>query len=119
MVHLIFVTKYRKKLLIGNIRISVKQTIFETCRKYHWYLKKIETDKDHAHLLVQYPPTDSVTRIVSILKQYSTYYLWKDYPSYLKIHYWKERTFWSDGYFAASIGQVSQSTIEHYIEHQG
>ena len=119
MVHLIFVTKYRKKLLYGNFREDIKQCLFETCVKHHWYIKRMETDKDHVHILLQYNPTDSITEIVSLLKQCSTYHAWKKYSSILKKYYWKEYTLWSDGYFAASIGTVSQSVIEHYIENQG
>lgn len=119
MVHLIFVTKYRKPILTGGFRDDIKQYIFGTCVRHHWYIRKMETDQDHIHILLQYNPTDSVTEIASILKQHSTYLAWKNHSSILRHHYWKERTLWSDGYFAASIGQVSQSTIEHYIEHQG
>lgn len=119
MVHLIFVTKYRKPILTGGFRDDIKQYIFGTCVRHHWYIRKMETDRDHIHILLQYNPTDSVTEIASILKQHSTYLAWKNHSSILRHHYWKERTLWSNGYFAASIGQVSQSTIEHYIEHQG
>ena len=119
MVHLIFVTKYRKKLFCGNFRDDVKQYIFDTCKNYHWYIRRMETDKDHIHILLQYKPTDSVTVIVRTLKQYSTYFAWKNHGNVLKQCYWKECTLWSDGYFAASVGQVSQTTIEHYIENQG
>lgn len=119
MVHLIFVTKYRKLLLVGVIRDDIKQLLFDGCKQKHWYIKKMETDKDHIHILLQYNPADSITEIVRYLKQYSTWYIWKLHGEYLKRYYWKERTFWSDGYFAASVGQVSQNTIEHYIESQG
>ena len=44
---------------------------------------------------------------------------WKEYNNMLKKHYWKEHTLWSDGYFAMSIGMVSQTIIEQYIENQG
>lgn len=119
MVHLIFVTKYRKKLLTGYMRDETKQLLFEACQKHHWYIKRMETDKDHVHILLQYNPTDSITKIVTILKQYSTWHLWQKQAAQLRKYYWKEKTFWSDGYFAASVGQVSQSTIEHYIASQG
>lgn len=46
------------------------------CVKNHWYVKRMETDQDHVHILLQYNPTDSITRIVSILKQHSTYLSW-------------------------------------------
>lgn len=119
MVHLIFVTKYRKPILTGGFWDDIKQYIFGTCVRHHWYIRKMETDQDHIHILLQYNSTDSVTEIASILKQHSTYLAWKNHSSILRHRYWKERTLWSNGYFAASIGQVSQSTIEHYIEHQG
>ena len=118
MVHLIFVTKYRKRLFYGEFRNDIKQYVYDTCKKYHWYIKRMETDGDHIHILLQYNPTDSITNIVSTLKQYSTYHAWKNHRSMLQQHYWKEKTLWSDGYFAASIGQVSQAAIEHYIENQ-
>lgn len=75
MVHLIFVTKYRKRLFYGEFRDDVKQLLFEACVRNHWYIKCMETDREHIHILLQYNPRDSVTRIVSTLKQHSTYYL--------------------------------------------
>lgn len=73
MVYLIFVTKYRKKIVLGDFRDAVKQYLFDTCVKNHWYVKRMETDQDHVHILLQYNPTDSITHIVSILKKHSTY----------------------------------------------
>lgn len=118
-VHLILVTKYRKKLFYSQFKDDVKQYIYDTCKQHHWYIKRIETDKDHVHILLQYNPTDSITEIVSIIKQNSTYLAWKTHTPLLKNEYWKKKVLWSDGYFAASIGYVSQTTIEHYIENQG
>ena len=83
MVHLIFVAKYRKKLFFGSFRTDVKQCLYETCVKHHWYVKRMETDKDHVHILLQYSPTDSITNIVSCLKQYSTYEAWLHYENSL------------------------------------
>ena len=48
-----------------------------------------------------------------------TYYLWQKYPNFLSKQYWKKKIFWSDGYFACSIGEVSLATIQKYIESQG
>lgn len=111
--------QHRRHKLQGIIRTDTKQVLYEICRQNHWYIKRMETDKDHIHILLQYNPTDSITNIVHVLKQHSTWKLWKIHSHFLKKYYWKNRVFWSDGYFAASIGQVSQSTIEHYIENQG
>ena len=51
-----------------DFRDAVKQYLFDTCVKNHWYVKRMETDQDHVHILLQYNPTDSITHIVSILK---------------------------------------------------
>lgn len=119
LVHIIFVTKYRKAILTGNLRSDVKQLIFESAKRHHWYIDTMETDKDHIHILLQYPPDDNVRRIASTLKQESTYYIWKKYSGYLKQFYWAEHTLWSDGYFAASVGDASTATIQEYIKNQG
>lgn len=119
MVHLIFVTKYRKPLFTGTFREDVKQSLYECCVQNHWYIKRMEADRDHIHILLQYNTTDSIASIVRTLKQYSTYKAWRAYSGSLKRHYWKKNVLWSGGYFAASIWQVSQTTIERYIEQQG
>ena len=62
---------------------------------------------------------DRVCDIVKIVKQETTYYLWHKYGSLLSKQYWKKKIFWSDGYFAYSIGEVSSATIQKYIESQG
>ena len=120
LVHLVFVTKYRKLILTGSFGIDVKQILFESAKRHHWYIQAMETDKDHIHILLQYPPGDSIRHIVSILKQESTYYIWRTHHhETLARYYWAERTLWSDGYFAASIGDASIETILQYIASQG
>ena len=59
------------------------------------------------------------TAILSNHTGYPTYYLWHKYGSLLSKQYWKKKIFWSDGYFACSIGEVSSATIQKYIESQG
>lgn len=105
--------------MIGCMADDVKQLIFEICQKHHWYIVRMESDKDHLHILLQYNPTDSITKIATVLKSYSTFHIWKRYRSILAKHFWKENTFWSDGYFAASVGNASKTTIERYIQNQG
>lgn len=94
-VPIVLVTKYRKQLLKGSIADDVKQKIFDIANTYGYEIIAIETDKDQ------------------------TYYLWHKYGSLLSKQYWKKKIFWSDGYFACSIGEVSSATIQKYIESQG
>ena len=67
----------------------------------------MESDKDHIHFLINYPPNISVTSIVRKLKQESTIFAWKLFESKLRKEFWVERTLWSDGYFCCSIGEAS------------
>lgn len=84
-------------------------------------LVEMEVDKDHIHILVQYPPTKSILEVVRLFKQISTYRIWRQNNNHIELsrYFWKENTFWGDGYFACSIGQVSKETIEKYIQSQG
>ena len=118
-VHIVLVTKYRKKLLKGSITDDVKQKIFDIANTRGYEIIAMEADKDHLHFLISYDKTDRVCDIVKIVKQETTYYLWQKYGSFLSKQYWKKRIFWSDGYFACSIGEVSSATIQKYIESQG
>ena len=118
-VHIVLVTKYRKQLLKGSIADDVKQNIFDIANTRGYEIIAMETDKDHMHFLISYDTTDRVCDIVKIVKQETTYYLWQKYGSFLSKQYWKKRIFWSDGYFACSIGEVSSATIQKYIESQG
>ena len=118
-VHIVLVTKYRKQLLKGSIADDVKQKIFDIANTRGYEIIAMETDKDHMHFLISYDTMDRVCDIVKIVKQETTYYLWQKYGSFLSKQYWKKRIFWSDGYFACSIGEVSSATIQKYIESQG
>ncbi len=119
-VHLIFSCKYRKKLLI-KYGYEIKKIMYNIAQENDLNIIEMETDKDHIHILVQYQPTRSVLEIVRLFKQISTYRIWRqnNNANYLKRDFWKENTFWGDGYFACSIGQVSKETIEKYIQNQG
>ena len=118
--HLIFVCKYRKELfLLPNISDDIKQFSYEIYLKHDIQIKYMETDKDHIHYMIETEPTMSVSKIVNIMKSYTTYHIWKKYPNYLRKHFWKEHTFWTDGYFACSVGNVSEEMLRKYIENQG
>jgi len=63
--------------------------------------------------------TLSISKIVKLMKSYTTYHIWKKYDRYLSKYLWKEKTFWTDGYFISSIGNVSEKVLKEYIENQG
>ena len=79
----------------------------------------METHKDQIHFLISYDAIDRVCDIVKLIKQQTTHCLWQKYSGFLSKQYWKKKFFWSDVYFACSIGEVSSATIQKYIESQG
>ena len=79
----------------------------------------MQTDKDHIHYMMETEPTMSISKIVNLMKSYTTYHIWKRYPDYLRKHFLKEHTFWTDGYFVCSVGNVSEEMPRKYIENQG
>ena len=117
MCHLIFVCKYRKSLLL-KFGDFIKKEFHRIESISDFKIVEMEVDINHIHILVKYKPKISILQIVRKLKQISTVNIWKSYSEELKVHFWKENTFWSDGYFACSIGNVSKETIEKYIRNK-
>ena len=74
--HLIFVCKYRKKLLVSqNIADDIKQLSYEICNKHNVTIKKMETDKDHIHYMIETRPNINLSNFVRTMKGYITYHI--------------------------------------------
>lgn len=118
--HLIFVCKYRKKLLVPqNMLDEIKQFSYEICNKHNVIIHEMEADKDHIHYMIETDPTINLSNLVRTMKSYTTYHIWRLHKIYLSKHFWKENIFWTDGYFICSIGKVSGKQLKRYIENQG
>jgi putative transposase len=117
--HIVFATKYRKKLLSGNLDTDMKQILFEISKQKNFVIQTMQSDKDHIHILVDIKPSQSAFDIVHSLKFMSTNRIYKKHKTELQKHFWKENTFWSDGYFVCSTGDASTETILKYINEQG
>ena len=118
--HIILVVKYRKKLFLNEaIGLCVKELMKKIESTADFTIEEMELDTGHLHLMVMSKPNISPTQIVRKLKQESTIGIWRIFLNELKNHYWNERTFWTDGYFVSSIGEVSAETLKNYIQNQG
>ena len=117
--HLIFVCKYRKRLITDEVREYILNVFKSIEEQSDFDIEVMETDKDHIHYMIETEPTMSVSRIVNLMKSYTTHHIWERYPNYLRKHFWKEHTFWTDGYFVWSVGNVSEKMLKRYIENQG
>ena len=117
--HIILVCKYRKKLLVRDVNESIKKSIRDIENKSDFEIIEMETDKDHIHLMIQYFPRISISAIINRIKSMTTHCIWSQHEKLLRKHFWREKTFWTDGYFACSIGEASPETIANYIRNQG
>ncbi|MGD4786397.1 IS200/IS605 family transposase, partial [Xanthomonas citri pv. citri] len=116
-VHLVFVAKYRKKVVTKEI-FDDMQVIFEkVCSKFESQLVEFDGESDHVHLLVVYPPKVAISSLVNSLIGVSSRILRKkEYPS-LKEQLWGD-ALWSPSYFAGSCGGAPIEIIRQYIEQQ-
>lgn len=93
------------------------QSIFaKICADFGAELVECDGENDHVHLLVNYPPTVQLSKLVNSLKGVSSRRLRQDFPA-LQKHYHKQ-TLWSRSYFAGSVGGAPLSVLKTYIQNQ-
>ena len=115
-VHLVFVAKYRRCAFSKHAINTMKGIFTAVCNDFEAELVEFDGEKNHVHLLVNYPPKVSVSGMVNSLKGVSSRLLKKQHPELHK-YYWKG-AFWSPSYFAGSCGGAPISVIRQYIEQQ-
>ena len=114
--HIIFSTKYRKSIL-NIFKKEIYYSIDKAEQKSNFKILFKKVDNDHIHFCIEIPPNLTVVSVVRRLKQLSTIYFYEN--NNLDNLFWKEKTLWADGYFVSTIGEVSISNLEQYIENQG
>ena len=116
-VHLVFVTKYRRRVFTDQVMRELRLIFASVCRDFEAQLVEFNGERDHVHLLVNYPPKISVSKLVNSLKGVSSRLLrGKGYPSIQQALWGKN--LWSPSYFAGSCGGAPLSIIRQYIESQ-
>ena len=112
--HVIWCTKYRRKVLDIQIQGRLKQLIREKQDEYCYEIREIETQSEHVHLLIEIPPMHSVDKIIGKIKGYTSKVLREEYPSL------KSRlpSLWTRSKFVSSCGGVALKVIKDYIEGQ-
>ena len=114
-VHIIWVTKYRYKVLKGDVQKRCRELIRQICESEDVEILKGVVSKDHIHLHIEYPPKKNISDLVKRLKGRSSRRLQDEYPM-LKKRYWG-RHFWAIGYGAWSTGNITDKMVEDYLEH--
>ena len=114
--HVIWVTKYRYKILGGKISVRLRELIRQGCEARNITIVTGNIRKDHIHLLLSCPPSLAPSKIVQYLKGRSSRLLQEEFPE-LKKRY-RGQHLWARGYFCATVGSVTEETIKQYIENQ-
>jgi len=114
--HIVWITKYRRPILRGEIGKRVRELIRQTCASLDVYIVKGHVSKDHVHLLVSVSPSLAVSELVKRLKGRSSRLMLEEFGELRKV-YWG-RHLWARGYFVASSGNVTDEVIAEYIEKQ-
>lgn len=114
--HLVWVSKYRYRILTGEIALRAREVIRQVCMSREIKIIKGHVSRDHVHLLVSAPPRLSVSQMMQHIKGKSSYMLQREFPE-LRKRYWGQHL-WARGYFCASSGTVTDAMIKAYIEHQ-
>lgn len=116
-IHLVFVTKYRRSVFTKAVLEDLKEIFASVCQDFEAELVEFDGEKDHVHLLINYPPKVSVSRLVNSLKGVSSRLIWKKRYACIQDKLWAG-ALWSPSYFAASCGGAPISIIKQYIEQQ-
>jgi len=114
--HIVWITKYRKPVLLGDVAKRLRELVREICRTLEIDIVKGHVSKDHVHLLVSVPPYHSVSKMMQQLKGKTSRKLLGE-NRMLARKFWG-RHLWARGYFAASSGNVTDDVIAQYIEKQ-
>lgn len=115
--HIVWVTKYRKPVLAGEVGVRVRELVRQICRDQDVEILKGHVAKDHVHVFVSVPPQVTVSRLVQRVKGKTSYWLMAEY-GHLRRQFWG-RHLWARGYFCVSSGNVTDEAVLVYIENQG
>ena len=116
-IHLVLITKYRKKVIGKAILVRLEEIFRSTCLKWRSELREFNGESDQVHLLISYPPDVEVSKLVNNLKTVSSRLIRKDFAEYLNQTYNKP-VFWSGAYFVASAGGTTLDQLKTYVENQ-
>ena len=114
--HIIWITKYRYKILGGSISKRLRELIRQGCEARGITIVSGNIGKDHIHLLLSCPPSIAPSKVVQYLKGRSSRLLQEEFQD-LKKRYWGQHL-WGRGYFCATVGSVTEEIIKQYIENQ-
>jgi len=111
--HIIWIPKYRRRLLTPTVEVRLKELLIEKSKEINVEIVSMETMPDHIHIFLKCTPQHTVSSIIHRLKGYTSYKLRREFMWLNNI-----RSLWTRSYYCESIGHISEGTIKKYIAEQ-
>lgn len=114
--HIVWIPKYRKKIIIGQVAYRVRDIIRQIAVEHEIYIVSGKVAPDHIHILISYRSTMDIAQIAQYFKGISSRVLLQEFPHLKKLCWGKH--LWARGYFAVSTGTITDAMIKEYIKEQ-
>ena len=112
--HIIWCPKYRRKVLVGDVEVRLKELVLEIASELDVEIIELETDKDHIHVLADVDPQLGVNKFVRIVKGRTSRCLRDEFPHLRK----RLPTLWTNSCFISTVGRAPLAVVKQYIENQ-
>ena len=116
-IHLVLVTKYRKKVINTKILTRLNEIFTATAEKWECKVTEFNGESDHVHMLIEINPKVCISTFVNNLKTVSSRLIRKDFTDHIGKYLYKD-AFWKIGYCVSSTGGASIETVKKYIQNQ-
>ena len=113
--HIVFIPKYRKKVLFGQIRKEMGEVFHRLARQKESLIEEGHLMPDHVHMMISTPPKYAVSHVIGFIKGKSAIHIARIYAG--RKRNYVGQSFWARGYFASTVGRDEQ-VIREYIRHQ-
>ena len=114
--HFVWITKYRKRVLVGEVGNRLRDLVREICRTHEIEILEGAVSVDHVHVLLSCPPNISPSKVMQYIKGKTSRKLMMEFQ-HIQKRFWG-RHLWARGYFVASSGNVTDEAIMAYIRSQ-
>lgn len=114
--HIVWVPKYRYRILKGPVADELRKTIYVYCGRMGCEVEELNIQRDHVHLLVSMPPKESVSKLLGTVKGKTAIQIFRQFPYLKSKPYWGNH-FWARGYCVDTVG-IDEEIIRKYVKHQ-
>ncbi len=113
--HIVFIPKYRRKTLFGQIRRELGKVFRQLARQKESEIEEGHLQSDHVHMMISIPPKYAVAQVVGYIKGKSAIHIARTYTG--RRRNYVGEAFWARGYYVSTVGR-DEKTIRDYIRHQ-